>query len=300
MTRRLALLPLLVLAAGLLAAVTPAEAVVPPAADCALCDVPSARGGEGTITVRHGVSDHVPGRGSPTQGRGTGDRDYSYVNEFAAPTCLGSGLHDRGVLCSFALTSCDALDQVRFWIWHQTVTVTVGKAPGEADVTSAGPWVQEEGTFCLGPDDPGVPSIVRTLEAAQDAFESRVRDLPAPTTRTTPGPRTLVHYPTAFTAQNAAPFSFDVTVAGATVRLHVLPTRFRWHFGDGATTDTTEPRVQHGYESRGTKGIRVDVTWGGWFTVDGSSERYPIDPPARATGAPSALSVVEARAENIS
>ena len=47
------------------------------------------------------------------------------------------------------------------------------------------------------------------------------------------------------------------------------------------------------------KRIRVDVTWGGWFTVDGGSERYPIDPPAHATGEPSVLGVVEARAENV-
>lgn len=295
MTRRLVRLSFVVLlvAAGCLASTPPiAEAA---ALGCANC-VPTARGGEGTITVRHGVSDHVPGRGSATQGRGTGEHDYSYVNEYAAPTCLGSGLHDKGILCAFALNSCPALDQVRFWIWHQTVTVKVGKP----DVTTTGEWQQLEGTFCLGPDDPGVPSIVRTLDAAQNAFESRVERLPAPTTKTTPGPRTLVHYLTQFTAQNATPFVFDVTVAGATVHLHVVPTRFRWYFGDNTTVDSTEPEVQHTYRGRGSKGVRVDVTWGGWFTVDGSSERYPIDPPARATGAPSVVGVVEARAENVS
>lgn len=289
--KRLALGFLLALGASLLVGVPVAQARSTECVNCA----PSARGGEGTITVRHGVSDHVPGRGSATQGRGTGDHDYSYVNEHTAPTCLGNGLQEKGNLCSFALTSCPALDQVRFWIWHQTVTVTVG----DPDVTTVGEWQQLEGTFCLGPDDPGVPSIVRTLAAAQDAFESRVRDLPAPTTRTTPGPRTLVHYLTAFEAQNAEPFSFDVTVAGATVHLHAVPTRFHWSFGDGASTDTTDPTVDHTYADRGLKAVRVDVTWGGWFTVDGSSERYPIDPPAHATGTPSVLGVVEARAENV-
>jgi hypothetical protein len=282
---------LLALASTLVVAVPVAVADSSSCSDC----IPRARGGEGTITVRHGVSDHVPGRGSATQGRGSGDHDYSYVNEYAAPTCLGSGLHDKGILCSFALTSCPALDQVRFWIWHQTVSVTVG----DPDVTTVGEWQQLDGSFCLGPDDPGVPSVVQTLTAAQDAFQSRVHDLAASTTRTKPGPRTLVHYLTAFTAEHAAPFSFDVTVAGATVHLHAVPTGFHWLFGDGSTAQTSEPHVDHSYGDRGRKGIRVDVTWGGWFIVDGGSERYPIDPPAHSTGQPGVLLVVEARAENV-
>ncbi len=85
-----------------------------------------------------------------------------------------------------------------------------------------------------------------------------------------------------------------------TVRLHALPTRFRWFFGDGATVDTTDPVVDHTYAARGQSAVRVDVTWGGWFTVGSSAERYPIDPPARATGAPSLVTVLEARAESVS
>ena len=294
MTRRLVWL---LLVTSMLLVVPPATAAraAERTSDCGRCDQPTARGGEGRITVAHGVSDVVPGRGSATQGRGTGDHDYSYVNEWAAPTCAGSGLLDKGILCSFALTSCPALDQVRFWIWHQTVTVKVG----DPDVVTKGEWQQLDGTFCLGPDDPGVPDIVRTLNAAHDAFASRVEQLPAPTTRTTPGPRTLVHYLTVFRADNATPFAFDVTVAGATVHLHAVPTGFHWAFGDGTTADTTDDRTDHTYADRGTRAVRVDVTWGGWFTVDGGSERYPIDPPAHATGTPAALTVVEARAENV-
>ena len=290
---------LVVLLGVLLLPVPPARAALP-VTDCGQCGEPTARGGEGTITVAHGVSDVVPGRGSATQGRGKGDHDYSYVNEFAAPTCQGSGLHDNGVLCAFALTSCPALDQVRFWIWHQTVSVIVTVTVGDPDVVTKGQWQQLDGTFCLGPDDPGVPSIVRTLAKAQEAFQSRVRDLPAPTVRSTPGPRTLVHYLTSFAAQNTAPFTYDVTVAGATVHLHAHPTRFRWSFGDGSTTDTTGPESDHTYADRGARAVRVDVTWGGWFTVDGSDEHYAIDPPARAAGTPTALIVVEALAQNLS
>ena len=72
---------------------------------------------------------------------------------------------------------------MRFWIWHQTVSVAVGPP----EVVTEGEWHQEAGSFCLGPDDPGVPSIVAVLARAQDLFEQRVRQLDAPTVSTVPG-----------------------------------------------------------------------------------------------------------------
>jgi hypothetical protein len=283
--RRL-LLAVLLLVAGMSASASAADG-------CLHCDGPTAAGGEGTITIVHGVSDSVTGRG-PGQPSSPMAQDYSYVNEYAAPTCGGNGLHENGILCAAAVTSCPALDQVRFWIWHQTVAVQVGPP----EVVTEGEWRQEEGSFCLGPDDAGAPSIVDVLARAQDLFEQRVRDLDPPTISTVPGPRTLVHYPTAFTAGRASAFDFDVTVAGAHVELHVTPAAYDWVFGDGAKAHTVAPAASHTYAVNATRAIRVDVTWSGWFTVNGGSERYPIDPPAHSTGVPASLVVVEARAEN--
>lgn len=274
-----------------------AASVVPGAGEssaCVKCPT-TASGGEGTITVARGRSDYVPGRGSPTQGdRGDGG-DYSYVREYATPTCSGNRLNGDDALCLAALTSCPAAGQVRFWIWHQRVDVKAGPPK----VVTTGPWVDEEGSYCLGPDDPGVPDIVRTLAAAQQAFEQRVRQIAPPTIRTVPGPRTLVQWPTRFTAQGAEPFSDDVTVLGATVRLHVQPESFRWVFGDGTTAQTAGPTTTHTYPVKGRRVIRVDVVWGGWFTVDQGTERFPIDPPATSTGRPGLVTAVEARAENL-
>jgi hypothetical protein len=264
------------------------------AGDCNHCGETSASGGEGTITIEHGVSDTVPGRGlgrPPT----APPHDFTYVNEYAAPTCGGNGLHEDGILCPAAVTSCPALDQVRFWVWHQAVSVGVGPP----ETVTEGEWRQEPGSHCLGPDDPGVPSIVTVLAAAQDLFEQRVRSLDPPTIGTVPGPRTLVHWQTAFSARGPAPFAFDVTVAGARVHLDVTPSRYDWVFGDGTTARTAGPSTSHTYAVKAARTIRVDVTWGGTFTVNGGSDRYPIDPPAHSTGVPGALDVVEARAENL-
>jgi hypothetical protein len=263
------------------------------AGTCNQCDGTSAGGGEGTITVVHGVSDSVPGRGlgrPPVRPA----HDYSFVNEYAAPTCGGNGMHDNGNLCVAALTSCPALDQVRFWVWHQTVSVAVGPP----EVVTEGEWRQEPGSFCLGPDDPGVPSIVGVLAQAQDLFEERVRQLGAPTISSVPGPRTLVHYPTSFTAGGTAPFGFGVTVAGVHVQLSVAAVAYDWVFGDGSRAHTTLPSTTHAYAAKGPVATRVDVTWSGSFTIDGSGEQFPIDPPAHTTGVPTELDVVEALAEN--
>lgn len=208
---------------------------------------------------------------------------------------MGNGLGGADALCGAAVLSCPAVDEIRFWIWHQRVDVKVGKP----DVKTVGPWVQEHGTFCLGPDDPGVPNIVTTLATAHSDFEQKVRQLAPPVVKATPGPRTLVNYETTFRASNAAPFGFDVTVTGLTVHLLVHPTSFHWYFGDGTTTATIDPMARHTYHAKGARQLRVDITWGGTFTVGNAAEVYGIDPPATVVGTPSTLTVVEARAENV-
>lgn len=277
-----------------------ALAVPARAADgCIHCqDDPTAAGGEGTITIVHGVSDAVPGRGptpaTAAAGADSEPHDYSYVNELAAPTCTGNGAQGPHALCAASVTSCPALDQVRFWIWHQTVQVL----GGPPRTITEGPWVQEAGSFCLGPDDPAAPPVVRALDQAQSQFEEKVHELVPPTVSTVPGPRTLVHWPTRFTALGSDPFAFTVEVAGVAVHLHVAPAIWDWVFGDGSRLRTGVPTTSHTYDTSAVYDVRVDVTWGGYFTVDGSAEQFPIDPPAHSTGAPSQLRVVQALAEN--
>ena len=107
-------------------------------------------------------------------------------------------------------------------------------------------------------------------------------------------------YETAFEANNALPFTFDVTLAGVTVRLDVKPQRFTWTFGDGMSEQTTSPTIEHTYRKNKAMTVQVDVEWGGTFTVVGQPDVYDINPPATVTGTPSVLTVVQARAENVS
>ena len=87
-------------------------------------------------------------------------------------------------------------------------------------------------------------------------------------------------------------------MAGVHVQLSVVAVTYDWVFGDGSRARTTLPSTTHTYAANGPVTARVDVTWGGTFTVDGSGEQFPIDPPAHTTGVPTLVEVVEALAEN--
>ncbi len=217
------------------------------------------------------------------------------MDEYLTPACLGNSLNGVDALCLGAVQSCTA-GQIRFWIWHRRTDVTVGPP----ETRAMGQWTQEPGSYCLGADDPGVPSIVTMLAQSRTAFEQRVRQLVPPAVKTSPGPKTLVNYETEFAADNAQPFSFDVTVAGVTVRLDVAPTRFTWQFGDGSTETTTVAEVPHTYRQHRAMQVQVDVEWGGTFRIVGQPDAYDINPPATVNGTPSVLTVVQARAENVS
>lgn len=283
-----------------LSALLPQVISVPPAtAESSVCrHCEDAQGQGGTIVVRgrSGKSDTVPGRGDGTQGKPAEPRDWYEINEYVTPTCSGNELNGDDVLCGAAVNTCPAADQIRFWIWHQRVDHYVGPPPRVVE----GPWVKEDGAFCLGPDDPGVPSIVNTLARARDVFEQKVQALGLPVVKTSPGPRTLVNYDTDFEVRNAEPFAVDVPVAGTVVHLDVKPLQFTWTYGDGTTERTTTATSVHTYDRTGRMPTKVDVVWGGTFTVGAQAEAYDIDPPATVNGAPTVLTVVQARAENVS
>lgn len=252
------------------------------------------------VAVIRGVSDTVPNRGNPaTHGEAPGRREWLRVEEKMAPACQGNTLNGGDQLCTFAVTTC-ADDQLRYWVWHREVRVTV-EATGERTETVERDWYQEPASFCLGPDDPGVPTIGQVLAQVQTEFQRL--PLPSRQVQTAPSPTTLVNVPTAFAAGDAQPQTFTPTILGTTVAITATPTSWAWTFGDGAITTTTtpgrpgRPDVAHVYTGPGDHTANVRVTWTGTFTVEGSPQVYDIRAPAFVQGAPSAVQVREARSQ---
>ena len=250
----------------------------------------------GTVT---GISQEVPGRGNPARSRpAPGRNEYERVEEELAPACLGN---ERGGdnLCASATLSCPSPEQTRYWIWHRVTRVVVAP-PSE----TVGSWVQEPGSFCLGPDDPGLPTIGRVIAQVRADFQRL--PLPKFTVRTDPAPRTLVNVPTAFSAGSAEPVMFTPTILGARVTITARPSQWDWTFGDGATLTTTRPGspqrpdVTHQYTRTGEVTSSVRVTWTGSFTVEGSAEVLQIGAPAFVQGAPTLVDIREARTELVS
>jgi hypothetical protein len=262
------------------------------------CAAASVKGGDGSFNaaVTKGVSEKVPGRGDPsTNGPAPGRNEYNRVEEAIAPACVGN-TRESSELCAAATLSCPSEDQTRYWVWHRSTRVVV-EPPSE----TVGPWVQEPGSFCLGPDDPGVPTIGRVIAQVRSDFQS----LPLPTfgVRTDPAPQTLVNVPTAFSAGSAEPATFTPTILGTQVTITARPTRWEWTFGDGATLTTTtpgtpqRPDVAHEYRRAGQMTASVRVTWTGTFTLAGSPEVYEIQSPAFVQGPPTVVDVREARTQ---
>ncbi len=289
-----------------LIAVTLATVAVPPAwaetpsPTCRSCDVPVTGNGDG-IDVRgmKGVSQAVPGRGDPARsGPAEGRNEYELVEEELAPACVGNNQGDTAI-CSAATLSCPSEDQTRYWIWHRVTRVVV--APPSRTV---GEWRQEPGSFCLGPDDPGLPTIGRVIAQVRTDFQRL--PLPKFAVRTDPSPQTLVNVPTAFSAGTPAAVTFTPTILGTRVTITAKPTQWDWTFGDGATMTTTtpgtprRPDVAHEYTRVGQRSASVRVTWTGTFTIEGSPEVFAIRTPAYVQGPPTTVDVREARTELVS
>ena len=124
------------------------------------------------------------------------------------------------------------------------------------------------------------------------------------------GGETLVNHPT-FLRTDAAPFDETVTFFGGriTVVLHIEPTSFLWHHGDGTTATTTDPGsaydksmgldyghlVFHEY-AKATKevAVSVDTTWAATWTLNGR-DMGAVPGTVTKTGIPQSLDVLEAR-----
>jgi hypothetical protein len=263
---------------------------------------PNVKGGNGSFDagVIRGISDTVPGRGTPaTHGDAPGRREWKTVEEFVTPSCFGNSFNGADALCMAALVSCPGDDQIRYWVWHRETNHTRDEAGNVTSVT--GQWFQEPGSYCLGPDDPGVPTIGQVIARVQSDF----RNLPLPVAgiQVDPTPTSLVNIPTAFFAGGAQTASFNPTILGTTVTINAKPTSWQWAWGDGSSSTTStpgvpkRPMVSHEYGQPRDYAVSVATTWTGTFTVAGTSEVFPIRTPAVVQSGPVTVQVREARTQ---
>jgi hypothetical protein len=255
---------------------------------------------DGGFDVHH--SEHVPGRGDGSNGPAPGKTTWREVEEEMAPTCYTNSRTNPDALCGPAVNSCpDGL--IRFWVWHRVVEYT--KVNGVTTPTVIRDWYEEDGTFCLGADDPGVPNIAKVIDQVRTGFahlpllESQVE--------ADPGPTTIVNIDTAFSAGIAKAQTFDPVLLGVTVHVTAKPVEWQWTWGDGQTSTTTtpgvpkQPVVTHKYVRVTDAPVTVVVKYVGTFSVGADPTQFDIVQPAFSPpSAPVTVRVREARSELVS
>ncbi|MBK5305085.1 MAG: PKD domain-containing protein [Frankiaceae bacterium] len=242
-------------------------------------------------------SDRVPGRGTANDGEAPGKITWTKTEEYITSMCSGNDLHGADVMCMQAATYC-ADGRVGFWIWHQVTTFT--KDTDGVITKDVGTWIQEGGAYCLGADDPGVPTIGKVVSWVQDNF-STIGIAPA-AVKAAPAPRTLVNIETKLSAGSGAVVDIPAATPWAQVVIHATPLRYRWYFGDGTPPlTTTVPDVAHVYTRAALlSAVHVDVEWGGTFSAVGDPTAYPIVGTALVVGDSITVDVREARAQLVS
>ena len=115
-----------------------------------------------------------------------------------------------------------------------------------------------------------------------------------------PGGKTLVNLETNFYTLDTRLISKDVTIAGKQVTIEAAPTTYRFHFGDGTSTDTASPGrpyphldVTHSYARPGEVAVSLDTTYGGRYRI-GNGGWVSIAETLTVPGATQGLEVVEA------
>ena len=247
--------------------------------------------GEIDVTVTRGVSERVPGRGDGTEGEAPGRTGWITIEEYLTPTCAANSLNGADMLCVAAVSSCAADNQVRFWVWHRTTQHVLGPPRTSA----IGPWVQERASYCLGPDDAGIPVFGSVVALVQNEFQTL--PLPYVETQISPAPRTLVNIATRLSAGSTDAATFSPVLLGIEVTITARPTSWRWTFGDGTAATTSVPATEHVYDKAQRVGASVRVTWTGTFTVGTSAEVFTIRAPAYVQGPVTTFEVTQARTE---
>jgi hypothetical protein len=272
-----------------------------PRGDCLTCTVDdatvNAEEDHFGVGQKRNPSDHVPGRGSVNDDYRAGKTTWMHTEEYITPMCSINGLHGADVMCMAAATYCQD-GRVGFWIWHQVTTYT--KQPDGTVTKDVGSWHEEDGAYCLGADDPGVPAIGKVVSWVQDSF-NMIGITPAAVTAA-PAPRTLVNIETRLSAGTGAVVDIPAATPWAQVIIHAKPLRYRWYFGDRTKPMITSvPDVAHVYRRLALlKSVRVDVEWGGTFSVVGDPAAYPIVGTALVPGTNVTVDVREARSQLVS
>ena len=135
---------------------------------CNPCTVVEGDGGGIEVGVTKGVSDSVRGRGDGSEGEMPGRTGWITIEEYVTPACAANSLNGADMLCVAAVSSCPGDDQVRFWVWHRTTQYVLGPPRTSA----IGPWVQERASYCLGPDDAGIPVLGSVVALVQTEFQN--------------------------------------------------------------------------------------------------------------------------------
>ncbi|MFD1827549.1 hypothetical protein [Mumia zhuanghuii] len=158
--------------------------------------------------------------------------------------------------CSLAYNCPEG--QIRYNIWR--------RYPGQE-----WEWFGED---CFG----NTPQVDALPEVTRGDVLREVRRLPLPKAQIAiqPSDRTLVNLDTVFST-TAPQFDRTVTILEQRVHITAKPTRYAWHFGDGASKTTTTPGrpypamdVTHQYtKADRTHRPRVDVTFSISYSVDG-------------------------------
>lgn len=153
-------------------------------------------------------------------------------------------------------------------------------------------------TFCPAADPTTPPALsVGLIRSAFAALR-----LPAGTLVVQPPDGlTLVNFATNFYTTSTAPITRTVTLLGQRVTLEATPSRYRWEFGDGEATSTTEPgapypglEVTHDYLRKGTYRPRLATTYSGRYRVGNGGWRT-IPGTVTVQGGAQALRAIEAR-----
>jgi hypothetical protein len=126
------------------------------------------------------------------------------------------------------------------------------------------------------------PSQAGAIEISPAFVAQALRFIPLPPTELRiqpPNGRTLVNLDTNFFTETRE-FDRTVTLLGQRVDLHIVPSRFGWHFGDGESLATSEPGapyprldVTHRYLEKGRVAPSVDTTYTARFRVNGGPWR---------------------------
>jgi hypothetical protein len=205
-------------------------------------------------------------------------------------------------LCGAAVNTCPD-GQIRFWVYHRVLEYT--RQNGVTTSRVIRDWYEEDGTYCLGADDPQVPTIARVIDQVRTGFAHL--PLVAAQVQSDPGPTTVVNMKTAFSAGTSQPQTFDPVLLGVTVHVTAKPVEWQWTWGDGSTsvTDTPgvpkQPVVTHTYTRVADAPVTVVVKFVGTFAVGNDPTQYDIQQPAFSPpSAPVIVRVREARSQLVS